>query len=312
MFDWFLQNINGPCMLKTQDTGQNQADVLNETTLFSIYNRAMMLSSRRFKWENLPEGVPDWWIEQCLFFYDKVATCDDKNNGNLILPCFNADTRNVYYMPLKYRLFGMGYSEEYDAEDVTVLYNNYLGIGMFSLLDPLLYNIYEATRTRDVNLFQQKMPRIFRGVKQKELTIKNIFNQVRRNLPAIFTEKSNNYIDIDTIDSTAPYIVDKLDTHIKDGWSDVLTVLGIQTHNIEKSERVQVAEVQAANEQTLMYKQAAIDCRERFCEETNKKFGLNLDVKWAIESLPILGGNVNGEVYYDSLRSDNTGEPKPI
>lgn len=277
------------------------AEFLNDSTFFSILQRCLMLSARRIRWKGLPENVPEWYIETCLFWYDNLAGANDENIGGVIFPAFNAGMVNPYNIPTKYNLIGVQYNKVFDTKDICVLRDQFLGSGVYKVLEPLIYNLYESYRTRDVNLANNKVPIIYKTTKRKELTAKNFFNQIRKNRLAIFTEhETADGLQGESV--APPYLTDKLDTHIRDGWTDILTVLGIQSQSVEKAERVQVAEVQASNEQTIMYRQAAIDCREKWAKECNEKLGWNLSVEWAIESREITGGNIRGELYNDIER----------
>ena len=46
----------------------------------------------------------------------------------------------------------------------------------------------------------------------------------------------------------------------------------------------------------LFYKKASIECREKFCEECNAKFGWNLSVEWIAKEEDDLA---NGTLYND-------------
>lgn len=298
MYNSFLGNINAPLICKKGLRPiEDEADIINSSTYFSIFQRVLMISARRFKWKGLPEGVPDWWIETNLFYYDKIAAYEDNRLGSLILPAFNADAGNIYYMPQKYNIFGLNYNKTVDADKLEVLWNNYLGTSMIMILDPLISNVYESTRARDVNIFNNKIPAIYKTSKAKELSMRNIFNRIRRNIPATMIEELSDIDSLQVMNTNVPYIVGDLDQHINHAWNEIYSVLGIKSSQIEKRERVQTSEVAAANEQTIMHRQIAIETRERFCEKVNKKFGWNLSVEWTIKE------DINdGEIYNDAMR----------
>lgn len=297
MFNSFLGNINAPLICKKGLRAiEDESEIVNSSTYFSIFQRVLMLSARRFKWTGLPDGVPDWWIETNLFYYDKICGYIDRGLGDLILPCFNSDAGNVYYMPRRYNIFGLNYNKDVSADDVCVLWNNFLGTSMLMILDPIIHDIYESTRAKDMNMFNNKIPVLYKTSAQKELSVRNLFNRVRRNIPATLVESMTDIDPTQVLSTGVPYLVDKIDSHIQQAWSNVLTVLGIRSSNIEKGERVQTAEVQAGNEQVLFYKKASIECREKFCEECNAKFGWNLSVEWIAQEEEDLA---NGTLYND-------------
>lgn len=296
MHNYFMGNINQPLYCKSRMMSiDDEAESLNMSTYFSIFQRVQLLACRRFKWGGLPEQVPPWWIETNLFYYDKIVYYRDKNIGDLILPAFNSDSANIYYIPKQYMIKGFGYNEIKNADEVEILWNNYLGVSTLTILDPLISNLVESYRARDVNVFNNKIPIIYKTSKSKEFTTKNIFNKVRKNVPVYFVDGNTPIDQLGIMNTNIPFIVDKMDMHIKDGWSDILTVLGIKSSNIEKGERVQTAEVEAGNEQVLFYRNAAIDSRKDFCDKVNKRYGTNLTVDWLVENEVI----DNGDIYND-------------
>lgn len=276
--------------------GKNEPEYLNNITHSSIYSRALMLATRRFKWEgSLLDNIPDWFMETSLFYNACIAYVKDKEMGDLILPAFPADSSNIYYIPKEYRLQGFGWSKTYPTEDLIILRNNFIGESTFEVVNPVIEAIYESVRCKDVNIQNSKLAILFKTNKKKELTVRNLVNKIFKNFPAIYGEETQTIANLEVINQNVPFLVDKLDTHTNAMWGELLTLLGIQTHAIEKSERVQVAEVQAANEQTKIYKEAAIQCRKKWCEEVSAKSGKDISVEWIIEDLPILGGNASYE-----------------
>lgn len=297
--------ISTPNLINTRKRGYlnlSQHDYttnINNSTLFSIIQRIICLSSRRFKWDNLPEGVPDWFIETSLFWYDMIGGANDDIYGGIILPAYSADEVNRYGIPISYNFIGVNYNNKFNSNDCCILRDEFLGSNLYMVLEPLIYNIYESMRTRDMNIQNNKIPIIYSTNKKQELTAKNIFQKIFNNEFVIFKNDATSSIDgmIQTQAAIPPYLIDKLDTHINQMWNEVYTILGIQTQSIQKAERVQAAEVYASVEQNKMYKQSAIDCRQKWCDECNSKLGWNISVEWSIPE--IIGGENNGSLYND-------------
>lgn len=295
--------ISTPSMINARKKGyinssqHDYANAINNSTLFSIISRVICLSSRRFKWENLPEGVPDWFIETSLFWHDMIGGANDEIYGGIILPAYSADAVNRYGIPISYNFIGVNYNNKFNYEDCCILRDEFLGSNLYLVLEPLIYNLYESMRARDMNIQNNKIPIIYSTNKKQELTAKTILNKIFNNEFAIFKNDSLAGVDemIKTQSAIPPYLIDKLDTHINQIWNEIYTILGIQTQSIQKAERVQAAEVYASVEQNKMYKQSAIDCRKRWCDECNSKLGWNISVEWSIPE--ITGGEINGELY---------------
>ena len=136
--------------------------------------------------------------------------------------------------------------------------------------------------TQDVNLFQQCMPKLILADEDSKLTAKNIINKIRKFKFVIFgkTTLVNNIKTSDVLDTSSPYILDKLQEQKIDLKNELLTYLGINNNNnIKKKERMIVDEVNANNEYTAINLDLMYDLRKRACDEINKKFGLNIKVE---------------------------------
>ena len=62
-------------------------------------------------------------------------------------------------------------------------------------------------------------------------------------------------------------------------WNEVLTFLGINNNDVEKKERVIEAETESNNHFISLNLYNAYRCRKHACDQINKYFGLNINVK---------------------------------
>ena len=110
----------------------------------------------------------------------------------------------------------------------------------------------------------------------------HIFHFLRKHYKfAIFGKTSlvNNISTSAVLDTSSPYILDKLQQQKTDLKNELLTYLGINNNNNIKKERMIVDEVNANNEYTSINLDLMYDLREKACKEINEKFGLNISVK---------------------------------
>ena len=83
----------------------------------------------------------------------------------------------------------------------------------------------------------------------------------------------------DVIDTSAPYILDKLSDYENFYVNKAMTYLGLNNANVDKKERLITSEVDANNEQIGAILDMYYECRKEFCELCNEKFGTNISVE---------------------------------
>ena len=248
-----------------------------------LLNEFTNLAINRFSWENLPIGLTSEQMEFLLIRHGQLMCFNDNMYGTLILPCFGTTDINVYGLPTQYNVYGENgkYNEYISADDGVIIRNNPLGKSDFPTLEVFAKRIDDVEMTQDVNLFQQCIPKLVLGDEDSKITMKNLINQIKNNKFAIFGKKSlvNNISSSDVLDTSAPYILDKLQQQKTDLKNELLTYLGINNNNNVKKERMVVDEVNANNEYTSINLDLMFDLREKACKEINEKFGLNISVK---------------------------------
>ena len=266
-----------------------------------LLNEFTNLAINRFSWENLPVGLTSEQMEFLLIRHGQLMCFNDNMYGTLILPCFGTTDINVYGLPTEFNVYGENgkYNKDISVDDGVLIRNNPLGTSDFPTLEVFAKRIDDVEMTQDVNLFQQCMPKVILADEDSKLTVKNVINQIR-NFKFVITGKkslANNISQSDVLDTSAPYILDKLQQQKTDLKNELLTYLGINNNNNVKKERMIVDEVNANNEYTSINLDLMFDLREKACKEINEKFGLNITVKKReVEQ--------DGEVYNNS-RGDN-------
>ena len=241
------------------------------------------LAINRFTWENLPVGMTSEQMEFLLINHGQLMCFNDKYYGTLILPCMGTSDINVYGLPTEYRVIGENgkYNKTINIENGVLIRNNPLGTSDINTLEVFAKRIDDVEMTQDVNLFQQCIPKVLLADEDSKLTAKNIINKIRKFKFVIFGKRTlvNNIETSKVLDTSSPYILDKLQQQKVDLKNELLTYLGINNNNNIKKERMIVDEVNANNEYTAINLDLMYDLRKKACDEINKKFGLNIKVE---------------------------------
>lgn len=265
-----------------------------------ILNEFINLAINRFNWENLPLGLTSEALEEMLIRYGQVMGFKDDMQGLMILPCYGETKINVYGLPTQYRLTSLNgkYEKSIECDDGVLLKNNPLGTADIDNLLIYAKRISDIERTQEVNLFQQNVPKILLTDEDGKLTAKNLIEKLQNYKFALFCRKSlkNSLSKSDVLDTSSPYLLDKLQDYKIALKNELLTYLGINNNNIDKKERLLVDEVNANNELIEIMIDLMLDLREKFCKEFNSKFGTNIKVERR---------NVENGLYREENNNDN-------
>lgn len=248
-----------------------------------LLNEFINLAINRFTWENLPFGLTSEQLELLLISKGQLMFFKDNLNGFLILPCYPTTDINVYGLATEYRVNAENgkYNNTVNIDNGVIIKNNPLAAVDIPTLQVFAKRIDDVEMTQDVNLFQQCMPKIILGDEDSKLTAKAIIDKIKKFKFVIFGKKSlvNNISTSDVLDTSSPYIIDKLQQQKFDLKNELLTYLGINNNNNIKKERMIVDEVNANNEYTSINLDLMFDLREKACKEINEKFDFNIKVK---------------------------------
>ena len=137
------------------------------------------------------------------------------------------------------------------------------------------YRLYEAERSSDVNIKNQKYPYIILTDDKQIFTLKQVYSKIEGNEPAIFADKKNLQPDnIKVLQTGSPFVADKLQDYKKEIWNEALTFLGINNIMIDKKERLITDEANSNNELINLNLQSYLAPRLEACKQFNEKFNL--------------------------------------
>lgn len=248
-----------------------------------LLNEFKNLAVNRFTWNNLPYGLTSEQLELLLITKGQLMFFQDEMLGNLILPCFPTTDINHYGLATKYQVNSENgkYNETIDIDNGVIIKNNPLAKADIQTLEIFAKRIDDVEMTQDVNLFQQCVPKLILADEDGKLTAKTIVDKIRKFKFVVFGKKSlvNNISTSDVLDTSSPYILDKLQQQKNDLKNELLTYLGINNNNNVKKERMIVDEVNANNDYISISLDLMFDLRKKACKEINEKFNFNIQVE---------------------------------
>lgn len=256
---------------------------LNELTFRDYYNRLSLLAKSVFKWNNLPNGIDEKWIEKYLFSEGKCMFFKDSEKGFMVTKLGEGGTLNYYDEPTLLRPVATNYESivrdyENDTECVLIRNNDDM-IPTRSTIRLYAYRLADISRTIDINVAAMKTPVLITCTEKQRTTLKNVYRQWNGFEPVIFGSKDLDLEGIKVLKTDAPIVFDKLQIQKHHIWNECMTFLGINNANMDKRERLVDDEVQANNEQIEMSVDVMLKSRELACKKINALFGTNISVE---------------------------------
>lgn len=264
-----------------------ESNQINNDTYHMFYMQLKNMVLSLFEWKGLPETVNERFLEQTLFENGHACLVYDEVYGYLGLPSNLRGTVNMYNEPVEVTAISTGYNKDFTVgKDAVVIYNN--NMKEPSELTARLYSqrLYEVERTIDVNIKTQKFPIMILCNEQQRLSMKNMFMQFDGNSPYIFGHKTLDLDSVKVLNTDAPFIADKLILYKHNLWNECMLKLGISNFNQQKKERLVESETNANAEQVEGFRNGMLVMRQKACEQINKLFGLNVSVKFRVDTEP--------------------------
>lgn len=267
---------------KIPSTSFQSAAFLNDKTYIDIYNRMEELALNLFEYDNLPIECNIRYLELMLytygysfFFKDDVADLYVNLSGTLD-GCYDIYGECSSYTALS---FNGNYRYSLDATNSVIIYNNFTRIPTKDQVTLFAWRAWNALRTADTNLEQQKTTKMLKVPNQRRLTLENILMKVRGNeIYALVADDMD--VESCVVDLTVPYIADKAINAYNAIWNEYLTFLGIVNHNSDKKEREVQIEVMGHMGQTEMSRTTMLRSRRIGFEKVNRMFGLDVQVRF--------------------------------
>lgn len=281
---------------------------LSNFKTYDMYRRQFLtLAENVFEFKNLPEFIDLAYLNKQLLRKGAIAFFKDEFLGVLALPYINVSTLDIYGRPRRIQVIAQnGYTRFLNSDEFVIMYDNE---GRYPLwLDIIQYSerMANIVRTIDINVSQQRTPRVWKTKQENEKSLSDLINNVDGFENKIVTYKDIDLDDTQVILSPAPYVTDKLDLEKDKLYNEFLRLIGIANLSYEKKERNIRDEIQAMQGGTVASRFSRYEPRERAVKQINEKFGTNIEVRY-YDGLPSMleEDNKDEEVEIDD-KNDST------
>ena len=291
-----------------------QNSQLSNFRTYQMYLRqCLSLAENVFKYDNMPYFIDIPYMNKNLLRKGAIAFFYDEGLETVLcLPFVKYGPLDVYGRYTTIQAIGSnGYRRVLNPDEYVIMYDNN---GQYPLyLDILQYaeRLAYAQRTMDINISQQKTPRIWNVPSELEKTVRDLINNVDGFTEQIIAYKNLAVDKISTVSSPAPYVTDKIQDAKEKIWNEFLRLCGISNLSVQKKERNIRDEITANQGGTIASRFSRFEPRKKAIDEINKKFTNYLDKPIIVsyyDDLPTNLREYESEVNDDDISMDNDSE----
>ena len=301
----------------SRKNGISQIDNIKTTEMYK--RQYVSLAENVFNIKKLNEVTPymDYsYVNHELVYKGCIAFFMDEYLGLLALPFVNMGKLDLYGRPIDIQVIGRnGYHRELKYGEYVIMWDNRSKQAL--IYDILQYaeRIAQIQRTMDINIAQQRTPRIWKTKTENKKTINDLINGVSSNNEIITTYDNLELDDTTIVLSPAPFVADKLAEQKDKIWNEFLRLIGIANSSFQKKERNIRDEVFISQAGTIASRFTRFNSRVDAIDKINKKWNLDLEVEY-YDGLPTTlkeEDDIYGEEYMETTAdiSDESGDSRP-
>lgn len=233
-----------------------------------------------FKWNNLPKGISQRFIEQKLFTNGLLIFYKSPKLGFYVITQATPIGLNAYEEPTAYKSITVnGLSEYVEAKNCVPIWNDMFRESNVSNVNFFAKSLSNVKKTFDVNLEQMKNPYIISTPEGQRTTVQAVMSKKTNGEPYILVDEPfNGNVGITVFDLKVQSHLKELTEAKKEIENEGLTFFGINNVNVVKAERLITGEADQNNEQINLNTNFMYQARQQAVEQINEMFGLNLSV----------------------------------
>ena len=255
----------------------------NFRTYQKVLREMLTLAENVFDFENLPENIDRSFLNITLVKKGCIAFFVDEVMGLTALPFKSTKgLKDVYDRPLGITVFASnGYQRNLKPDEYVLMYDNNGKYPIYLDICQLAERAALCIRTQDINIKQQRTPRFFTASNQDvALSLKKLIDDIESNDDTVVSYDGVPTSEITNVLSPAPYVTDKIDDHLDKIWASFYRLIGVANLVEQKKERMITDEMSASQGGTIASRWARFEPRQRAIEEINKKFNMNISVRY--------------------------------
>ena len=219
------------------------AQLTNFETYLMYKDECEMTASNVFsikpKDENLNLIIDIDNVNNTLLYDGAIAWFVDEVLGLLALPFSSTGKYDVNDYPTEIRVFSRNgtYRRTLHQGEFVIMYDNSKKISILKYIRQYAKRLANVTRTIDINVDQQKTPRVWKTTSEKQKTLEDLLYNVKENVENVMAFEDLDLNDFDCVVAPAPFVADKVRLEKEAIWNEFLRFIGVANLTVQKKER---------------------------------------------------------------------------
>lgn len=220
-------------------------------------------------------------VNNTLLYNGSVAWFVDDVLGLIALPYTNMGSLDVNGYPTVIDVFGNGnYHRRLHSGEFVIMFDNSKKISILKYVRQYAERLASATRCVDVNIEQQKTPRIWKTTSEKQKTLEDLLFNVKENVENVMAFEDLDLNDFDCVVAPAPFVADKVRLEKEAIWNEFLRFIGVANLTVQKKERNIKDEILASQGGTIASRFNRYNPRLKAINDIKEKFGIELVLEY--------------------------------
>ena len=254
---------------------------LKSWNTYQMYLREMLsLAENVYAFDGVPENVDMSYVNRNLLRKGAVVWFKDEVLGTIALPFTTRGDFDVYGNPTEVdaRAFNGRYFRRLKKDEFVIMYDNASRYPIYADIVQMAERIAMCVKTNDVNIKQQRTPRIWRTSSDMKKSVEDIINNIDCLVEDVTTFDSIDFDELNVVMAPAPYVADKIDTHLDKLWAEFYRLIGVANLIEQKKERMIQDEMSASQGGTIASRYSRFEPRADAIKKINEKFGEKMSV----------------------------------
>lgn len=279
-----------------------------------LYLRQMLaLAENVFKYENLPEFIDVAYMNKCLLNKGAIAFFYEETLDTIVaLPFVKYGSLDLYGRYNTIQVIGSnGYTRVLNKDEFVIMYDNYGRYPLYIDIVQYAWRLALYERICDVNIGQQRTPRIWQTSSDMEQTVKDLLNNIDGLTESVTSYKNLQVDKINAILQPAPYIADQVTERKEKLWNEFLRLIGVANITVQKKERNIRDEILASQGGTIASRFQRFEPRKKAIDEINEKFKEHLKAPIVVsfyDNLPTNLKDISDEIEDDEIEKPEESE----
>ena len=260
--------------------------VMNNAVMLERFYESMIQgwAATRVKWYGVPLEIDTRYLEMTLHRFGRILFYHDNNALRYMAVRMTAQgAKNVYDNPTTFRTQAMGSYKSVllTSKEAVPIWHSYQRDTYNDMVKIYAKRLSALDISLEINTKGMRKNRIVVANENQRLSYENLMRQVEEGQSVIFGYDGLVPDAITVLDLAIPaQAVDTLRLEKNQVWNECMTMLGIQSANQDKKERLVADEVGANNGQMIAARKALLKPRREAVDRINQMFGLSISVEW--------------------------------